>query len=165
MKKNTKVSLVFSLVFFIILGSYLSFHTTNIIGDYDPTKNYISFKIIEANYGDYDQDTYEDDVIVKAVFRSNFIGPVLTFLYFDLVLPSGITFSYSFQVTLISTGSQILITITSYNTATEAGWYTTKITGFFICDDYLSTRTSSFTFDPPTENGPGEPGINLTITY
>ena len=166
MKNIKRSSLAFGLVFFIILGSYLAIHSRFTSG-FDLTSSYsVSFKISEANYGDFDQDSLEDDIRVKAILRSNFVGPMLTFFYFDLTLPSGTIYSYSFQVALISDGSQIYITITSFKTATEAGWYKAKLVGVFICDDYLIVRTTSTIFDPPTETGfPGDPGIDLTITY
>jgi len=120
--------------------------------------------ITDAYYGDFDGDHSEDDIRIKAILDANFQDEVLLFLYLDVNLPSGYVHTFSFQVEVEFEGSNKLITITAFNTATEAGWYDCKLTGLAVFQDMLIFCYSTYTFDPPTENGNGDPEAVISIT-
>ena len=160
MKKTKKGLISIGTTLFMLVIILFSYSTTIVNSE----TSYITIDIIDANYDDLDNDGDYDDIIVKAVLDSNFEAEVLTFLYLDIILPSGLVHRFEFQVVLSLDGSHLLITIESYNTASEPGWYDCKLFCIVIYNDMLLFSESTYTFDPPTGNGPGEPTAIMTIS-
>jgi len=159
--KNKKSNLLaISLAIFLIIISITTVKLTTVHSDGQE----IQLTIIEADYGDFDADGSEDDIIVKAIMDANFKGKYATYFYLDITLPSGLVYSFSFQTMLTFDGTPLLITITTYDTAIEAGWYSCKLTSILIYEDMIIYGSSTYTFDPPTEKGPGEPTAELSVS-
>lgn len=144
------------IMFAVFMGSFSS------IVKSDPS--YITLTIIDANYSNLDFDEYEDDIQVKAILDSNFEADILFFLFLDIVLPSGFVYRFDFQIATHIDGSQLLLTIKTFDTAIESGWYDCVLTGIVIHDDMMLFSESMCTFDPPTERGPGEPTATISIS-
>lgn len=116
-----------------------------------------SIVIQDAYYGDLDSDQTEDDIKILVDFHLDNIQPSRIELFFDLVLPSGV--SYSFKVIIYGCPTSVL-NLDCINMATESGIYTLSMfallygsgTGKLYTTDYLE-------FDPPTGAGPGLPDI------
>ena len=123
----------------------------------------IHLYITDAYYGDFDGDHSEDDIRVKAVLDANFQDGALLFLYIDIILPSGYIHRFTFQQYVVFIGPDKFITITAYNTATENGWYDCSLSGLAVYRDVLLYSYSLCTFDPPTENGNGDPEAVISI--
>lgn len=158
--KKTKKGLIIIGTTLLIIALFLgSFSATVTSG----TDN-ITINIIDAYYCNLDHDGLEDDIIVKAVLDSNFEADVLAFLYLDIILPSGLVYKFDFQVFLELDGSHLLLTIKTYDTAIESGWYDCKLSGIIVHKDMLLFSESTYTFDPPTDRGPGEPTATIAIS-
>ena len=162
MKRIKKISWVFGLLVFLIIGSTLAIKETTA----DLNGNDFELDIIDAFYGDFDQDTIKDDIRVIAKLEADFDGEIFSQLALDIVLPSGKVFHFIFQVSFYSSGDyDNIITFTTYNTAIEPGWYDAYVSGYFLIDGYFHYLTDDFIFDPPTgEDGEGEPTGDVVIT-
>jgi hypothetical protein len=121
--------------------------------------------IINATYGDFDNDLKEDDIVVVAKFKADVTCEVQCQLILDLRLPSGKTFRFTFIVSFYSIEDMdTIITFTTFNTALESGWYIAIVSGYFLIDGYCYYLTDSIVFDPPTEEEEGDPGAVITIS-
>ncbi len=161
LKIKMKNSLTVGIAFFIII---ITLTGSKVARTYSDGQK-ITLTITEADYGDFDNDGSEDDIIIKAIMKANFQGDYQAYIYLDITLPSGMVYKFSFQVMLSFYGdSSLEITITAYDTAIEAGWYECKLTSILIYEDMLIYSYSTYTFDPPTEKGPGQPTAEIAIT-
>ncbi len=160
MKNKNKNLILISFILSIFLVSFVV-SKTNVV---DSVGENIDLFITDAYYGNFDGDQYEDDIRVKAVLDANFHGEVLLFLYLDIILPSGKVYKFSFQANVEFEGPDKFVKITAFNTATESGWYKCKMTGLAVYNGMLIYSYNSLTFDPPTENGTGDPEAIISIT-
>ena len=115
-------------------------------------------QIIDAYYGDLDGDGAEDDIKILIEFSFATLDPSRVDLNLWIELPSGYT--YNVRVSVFRAPSESILNIDGINMATESGWYTVSMlasvagTGsgkYYITDQLI--------FDPPTESGPGLPGV------
>ncbi|NHJ47536.1 MAG: hypothetical protein FK733_07100 [Asgard group archaeon] len=144
----------FGLLVFLIIGSTLAIKEATADQDgYD-----LELDIIDAFYGDFDQDRIEDDIRVIAILDADFNGEIFSLLTLDIELPSGKVFHFTFQVSFYSSEDSVnIITFTTYNTATESGWYIATVSGYFLIDGYFYYLMDSMIFDPPESDGEGDP--------
>ncbi|MHA2423833.1 MAG: hypothetical protein ACXAEF_03540 [Candidatus Thorarchaeota archaeon] len=130
--------------------------STNLLAELDLRLEVI---IDQTFYADYDEDGLEDDVVtsfrVLILDDDNFIlGDESGYTFVidietELVLPSGKTNSYCFQVT---TSNGVGVTLGWINHATEPGWYDFNVRAACVNVE-MNIGQDSVTFDPP-----GEPG-------
>jgi hypothetical protein len=160
MNRVKKGVLAFGLLLFLFIGSTLTLKS--ISADDFGEEN--EFTILEAYYGDFDNDSIEDDIKVVVLFETEHEGIIYSVLNLKITLPSGNSFKFTFQVSFISDDSSVIITFTTFNTAIESGWYIAEVSGIFLIDGYLCYLTDSITFDPPTGEEEGEPGAIVTVT-
>ncbi len=166
MKKNKNSILVFT---FVILASIIGSITISKGTAHRGTNNIIldpnAFYITDAFYGDFDNDGVEDDIKVIAILDIDYEDEIISYLYLDIYLPSGFCFQFFVTIKLEANGNPLQFTFTAYNTALENGWYIAKLTGFFITDDNLYFGTTYMIFDPPGDDGEGDPEITVNIAY
>jgi hypothetical protein len=81
----------------------------------------------------------------------------------DIVLPSGLVYHFTFIETIDKTEEEFDIVITTFNTATEAGWYQAILTGEFFANQNNCYDTDIIEFDPPTGKGEGNPTASLDV--
>jgi hypothetical protein len=167
MKKSKKIILVFT---FVILASVIGSLIISQKSVHGRSGNcYLldndEFYIDDAFYGDFDSDGVEDDTRVIAVLDIDFEGDITSYFYLDLYLPSGYCFSFFVTAEIDANGNEIYFIFTTYNTAIENGWYTAKLTGYFVTYDTLYTGTAIMIFDPPGDDGEGDPDITFSIVY
>ncbi|MHA1127199.1 MAG: hypothetical protein ACTSO7_10330 [Candidatus Heimdallarchaeota archaeon] len=156
--KNKNLIIIGFLLSIFLMGFAAS--KTNVV---DSLGEEIGLWVTDAYYGDFDGDQSEDDIKVKAILNANFKDNVMLFLYLDITLPSGYVHKFTFQLDVEFEGSNKLVIITAYNTATESGWYDTKLSGLAVYQDMILFSYSTYTFDPPTENGNGDPEAVISI--
>ena len=141
MKNKNKNLIAIGFLLSIFLMSFVVSKTRVV----DSVGENIYLYITDAYYGDFDGDHSEDDIRIKAILDANFQDEVLLFLYLDVTLPSGYVHTFSFQVEVEFEGSN-------------------KLTGLAVFQDMLIFCYSTYTFDPPTENGNGDPEAVISIT-
>ena len=100
--------MVFGLFLFIIIGSLLSIKSAT-AGDF--TKGY-EFFILDTYYGDFDKDSFEDDIKIVVFFNSDYHGEIYSSLSLKINLPSGNSFYFTFYVSFSIDDSPIIITFT-----------------------------------------------------
>jgi hypothetical protein len=154
MNRIKKISWVLGILVFLSIGSTLAIKTASA----DQTGYDLDLEIIDAFYGDFDQDTIEDDIKVIAVFEADYEGVIYSQLLLDIELPSGKVFHFTFQVSFEPhDDSYNIITFTTFNTATESGWYVATVSGYFLVGGYFHYLIDSMIFDPPDSDGQGDP--------
>ncbi|TFH03606.1 MAG: hypothetical protein E4H14_16425 [Candidatus Thorarchaeota archaeon] len=129
--------------------------------DYDANKDSLIVSIESADYLDLDGDQIEDDILTEftiTVPKGNWEF-VRTFVYCELVLPSGYYFNCLFL--MIGSYNSVTLTLGWYNTAIESGWYTFEVYAWGSGPDAPDLGYDSVIFDPPTEEIPGPPSINI----
>lgn len=161
MKNRTRFILgMFALVFLMFAPSGTQADSTD--------DNSQLVNVIEGNYGDYDGDGYEDDVI--SIFEiNNILGCQATIegiIYIELILPSG--FIHNYTINLHDTlYTKWTITIEWYNAASESGWYeiNVELDSWAIFSQGITDLKGegSLIFDPPDENPNPDP-LDPTIT-
>lgn len=116
-----------------------------------------SLQILDAGYGDYDNDSSLDDVFVTFEIYSFTPSVLKLHIYFDLVLPSGYTYNALFYV--VTDYSYLKLIIHSFNSATESGWYLVNLDVYRVGGGLGEPGSvqSNYEFDPPTQVGPGQP--------
>ena len=118
--------------------------------------NYIS--IIDAYYADLDSDGFEDDIKILVEFAFTNSEPSRVDLNLWIMLPSGYT--YNLRVSVYRAPAQSVLNIDGINMATESGWYTvTMLASVMGGGGGKMYITDQLIFDPPTEAGPGLPGV------
>ena len=117
-----------------------------------------TIQIIDAYYGDLDGDGVEDDIKILVEFDFIILEPSRVDLNIWIELPSGYT--YNVRVSVYRAPTESILNIDCFNMATESGWYTVtmlaSIMGTGAGKYYI---TDELVFDPPTEAGPGLPGV------
>lgn len=138
----------------------------NVKGVYYNEPVYMDITIIEAIYGDFDSDSFEDDIRITVKVDTNFVGSIYNIMNLEIILPSGNGWLFQARFSYYSTGEPVNIVLTTFDTAIESGWYTANVYGYmFLGDDYYVIYSRSIYFDPPTErDGPGEPTGIVTVT-
>lgn len=115
-------------------------------------------QIMDAYYGDLDGDGVEDDIKILIEFAFTTLEPSRVDLNIWIELPSGYT--YNIRVSVYRAPAESILNIDGINMATESGWYTVtmlaSVTGTGGGKYYI---TDQLIFDPPTEAGPGLPGV------
>ena len=163
MKKNRFGLLVFT---FVILASVIGSLSISNGTAYDIERmNSNEFYITDAYYGDFDYDGIEDDIEVIAILDIDCDDETTSYLYLKIYLPSGYCFRFFVTIELEANGNPIHFTFTAYNTALENGWYTAKLTGYFVTDNNLYVGTSYMIFDPPGDDGEGDPELTVSVVY
>ncbi len=116
-----------------------------------------NMSFIHAEYLDADKDHYEDDTrfLVEVYFNTLYFDGSLIRLdcYFEIILPSGITFAYKGFIKLASKSCVIQFDV--YNTVTEPGWYTINFESSVKIQMIKYTCFCTTIFDPPTGTGGG----------
>lgn len=116
-----------------------------------------NMSFIHAEYLDADKDHYEDDTrfLVEVYFNSLYFDGSLIRLdcYFEIILPSGITFAYKGFIKLAAKSCVIQFDV--YNTVTEPGWYTINFESSVKIQMIKYTCFCTTIFDPPTGTGGG----------
>lgn len=132
----------------LILISVSPFMAEEVIigSETDPMIFSLEVTVKDAWYEDLEGDGKENDVIILLEFdiiddRDNKIRYNI-----ELVLPSGVTFTYS--VVLQSGTSNFVTKNVFWNHATESGWYTTSVTAY-INSKKATTENDDLVFDPP----------------
>ncbi|MGY5854175.1 MAG: hypothetical protein RTU92_11450 [Candidatus Thorarchaeota archaeon] len=150
MRKQVKL-----FIFAVVFISILAFLPTNVSADDDDDKyyGYLDINIVDAYYCDYDDDGYENDIVVnfKVDIKSSEWDGVIKY-YTWLELPSGITYSYIFYQ---KCEDKTTITMIWHNYATEGGWYTFSVYADARGEDAPRSGYDSLVFDPPV----GEPDL------
>ncbi|MHA1461927.1 MAG: hypothetical protein ACTSQ0_02545 [Candidatus Heimdallarchaeota archaeon] len=123
-----------------------------------------NMSFIHAEYLDADEDGVEDDTrfLVDVYFNPLYFDGSLIRLdcYFEIILPSGITFAYRGFIKLAS--DSCIIQFDVYNTVTEPGWYTINFDSSVKIQMIKYTCFCTTIFDPPTEApGGGGPTIDF----
>ena len=115
-------------------------------------------QIIDAYYDDLDLDGYQDDIKILLEFSFTDTVPVRVDLNIWIELPSGLI--YCVRVSIYRTPNDSILNLDCIDMATESGWYTVSmlvsIMGTGNGRVYIADQLE---FDPPTEAGPGLPGV------
>jgi len=111
-----------------------------------------------ANYTDWDNDLFEDDIyFYLALNFTDVVVPetavIETTVYIEL--PSGTIISGAVRYSVYTVDQ--VITIYSLDTATEAGWYTVTTVTALLGSGKSDVSVSQYLFDPPTGKGNGLP--------
>lgn len=119
---------------------------------------------IHAEYLDANEDGSEDDTrfLVDVHFNPLYFDGSLIRLecYFEIILPSGITFAYKGFIKLAS--ESCIIQFDVFNTVTEPGWYTINFDSSVRIQVFRYNCFCTTIFDPPTGTGGGaEPTIDI----
>ena len=118
--------------------------------------------IDSATYGDLDNDTVSDDVVVffTAEVGTFTKSPKRSEFFFTLTLPSG----HELYALVIVLGAyrSVQLEMHWFDCAWEAGWYNVHVEAwaFGVQGGY---DTDSLDFDPPTNGGPGDPSIRVMV--
>jgi hypothetical protein len=114
--------------------------------------------IVDAYYDDLDLDGYLDDIKILLEFSFTDAVPARVDLNIWIELPSGLT--YSFRVSIYRTPNDSILNLDCIDMATESGWYTvTMLASIMGTGNGRVYITDQLEFDPPTEAGPGLPGV------
>ncbi|MFX1515375.1 MAG: hypothetical protein ACFFC6_03640 [Promethearchaeota archaeon] len=117
-------------------------------------KNSVTLTITDAYYTDLDDDEVLD-IVSSFNLRFEHPGPHLVQLYVTLILPSGLEFSYKWNImtreSLVHFGQ-----IHFYDHVLEPGFYILSIYTK-LSTGGVSTGTAEFEFDPPGGSGGGDP--------
>lgn len=166
MKKNRYSVLVFTFVILAsVIGSLSISKGTALRGTNNIILDPYAFYITDAFYGDFDHDHYDDDIRVIATLDIDCDEDVVSYLFLDIRLPSGFCFNFYVTIEFETEGNPIQLIFTAYNTAIESGWYTAKLTGYFVTEDSLYFGTSYMIFDPPEDGGTGDPTIEVAVSH
>ncbi|MHA1481134.1 MAG: hypothetical protein ACTSQZ_06905 [Candidatus Thorarchaeota archaeon] len=115
-------------------------------------------RIIDAYYADLDGDGVEDDIKILVEFAFTDSDPSRVDLNLWIELPSGYT--YNVRVSIYRAPAESILNIDCINMATESGWYTvTMLASIMGGGNGKLYITDQLIFDPPTEAGPGLPGV------
>ncbi|MGY5871904.1 MAG: hypothetical protein RTV72_06655 [Candidatus Thorarchaeota archaeon] len=151
-----------SILTVILTMLVLSFFTGGVAAtDYDDDDDSLIVSIESADYLDLDGDQLEDDILTEftiAVPKGDWQFS-RTFVYCELVLPSG--YYFNFLIILIGSYNSVAITVGWYNTAIESGWYDFAVWSLGLGPKAPSLGFDWVTFDPPTEGEPGTPSIEI----
>ena len=122
---------------------------------------HFQFTIIDANYGDLDDDGVKDDIWIKGrtYIETLSNGANKYDLYVKIIAPLNTTYSGLFYV--ITRENIHEYTILAYNTANSAGWYSIKFEGILYGTGDIYYSNSTFEFDPPTASGSGSPTMSM----
>jgi hypothetical protein len=166
---------------FRILGIFLVFigviallpNQVSASGRHD--EGYLSIRIDEATYLDYDDDGLEDDIITIFTIDARNIdedwnGKVHVECFLES--PSGIVYNFGFKDKLswfywswyngkTSLGRFEQYGLVWYNTAFEPGWYTFRIYVHGLGEDTPSSDYAETEFDPPGGDDPGLPEVGF----
>jgi hypothetical protein len=134
-------------------------NTGEVLGQNSSCSNDIQLEasIQFANYTDWDNDEFEDDIFILlaldfTAFKSSATATVD--ITVALELPSGIILVGSVRISVYATDQ--VITLYSLDAATEAGWYTVTVTTVLLGNS-PDVSVSQYLFDPPTGKGNGLP--------
>jgi hypothetical protein len=124
------------------------------------TPNKFEVVIEHADYGDFDTDSYEDDVVIIFTCRvlEGAKSPAKTDVYFTLTLPSGQ--QHFALVTIVGKYTEISLGMYRFNVATEPGWYNIVADAYTYGGPKDGTDSDVLVFDPPG-SGTGDPEIRL----
>lgn len=146
----------------IVALMVLSFFTGEVqASDYSDNDDSLMVSIESADYLDLDGDQIEDDIFTEFTIAvpSGDWKFDRTFVYCELVLPSG--YYFNCLILMIGTYSSVTLTLGWYNTAIESGWYTIAVWAWGYGPDAPDMGLDSLVFDPPTEGEPGIPYIAI----
>ncbi|MFO7837743.1 MAG: hypothetical protein R6V83_13955 [Candidatus Thorarchaeota archaeon] len=150
MGKNTRLALV---VMILVATGMVSF-----VAAQPRTTTGYDLQIIDAYYADLDGDGYEDDIKILVEFSFTSNEPSKVDMRLTIELPSGTV--YSFRVSVYRPPTKSVLNIDCIDMATESGWYTvTMIASVMGTGNGKIYVTDQLKFDPPTETGPGLPGV------
>lgn len=160
MKKVLLFVGIFALSFIIAIASVQKVYGVTITSR-DIT---VELTISDAYYTDADDDTFADDVVANFELEIDSEKLTKLSLIFELTLPSGLEYSYSYYLKLAP--DDYKGTMTFYNHATEAGWYLLTITCILLEHNALAYGSETLLFDPPTGGEPGDdpPTVSLLLT-
>jgi len=160
---NKKIKSIIFLVFIFI--PILIFSSISVNGVTRSNNDVYEMTFIHAEYLDADGDGNEDDTrfIVDLYFNPNYFDGSVERLdcYFEIILPSGITFAYKGHIHLYSVSCMIQFDV--FDTVSEPGWYTINFSSYIQIQMLKYTCFCTTIFDPPTGHpeGGGTPTIDL----
>jgi hypothetical protein len=129
--------------------------------DYGGWGDSLIVSVESADYTDLDNDLVEDDILTEFSISVpygdwNFQH---TYIYCELVMPSGNYFNC--LLLLIGSYNSVTISLAWYNTASESGWYTFSLWSWGEGFNAPDLGYDSVVFDPPTEELPGLPTLEI----
>ena len=130
----------------------------------DSQPNALEVLIYDAYYTDLDIDGYEDDIAIFVSFTINSGIKLRATFTLDIELPSSLKHTFFLEAWFSPSDTPIKAQISTFNTATESGWYTAFLRGIVRGIPLGSFITeSSLIFDPPTGTGSGNPTASIRI--
>ena len=118
------------------------------------TNAVIYVTILEAEYGDYDDDSYVDDVYALIMFQLGYGWFYCYYYYITLTLPSGNAYTY---LVMVYAWINVVITTNIFlDHGTESGNYTIDVEAILISPG-IALDSISHTFDPPGGSEGGKP--------
>ncbi|MFW9933548.1 MAG: hypothetical protein ACFFDR_12935 [Candidatus Thorarchaeota archaeon] len=118
--------------------------------------------IDSAEYGDLDNDTICDDVVVffSAIIADFIKSPQRSEFFFTLTLPSG--HQLYALVIVIGHYRDIQLELHWFDCAWESGWYNVFVEAWAV-GIKGGYDTDALDFDPPTGGGRGDPSIKVML--
>ncbi|MHA2030881.1 MAG: hypothetical protein ACW99A_04520 [Candidatus Kariarchaeaceae archaeon] len=161
----------------LLLGTIFLFSISEgIIADDDDEGKYFTIitpNILDAYYGDLDEDGYEDDVFAEIEFSLRHYysdddddwektkyrpGDVAFYVELYLILPSGQTFAHKLKYS--TDDRKFVFEYQMINHAIESGWYTLIVeTATEDMMRYNYETSDKLVFDPPGGGGGGQLGL------
>ncbi|MFX1254342.1 MAG: hypothetical protein ACFFCZ_22210 [Promethearchaeota archaeon] len=110
--------------------------------------------ITDASYGDFDGDSFKDDVFAEVKIKIFYPPPYELHYWITLVLPSGL--NYSYLVELMTTEDKVYTLNYFFDHAIESGDYTIIAEAELNAANTLSD-SHIYVFDPPGGSPGGKP--------
>ena len=164
MNKHTKRKILVAFLFLtmasISLASVSSARQT-ILANNSRYAGLLEVRLFDGNYGDYDDDGNEDDVMcyievtyLVEVHRKKYD------CYIEMLLPNGMTFNYGFWVA--TTNPVVTLQLMFFNHAIASGDYTISAEVLFHFPGVDYYDATAIIFDPPSEKIPdSEPTFQI----
>ncbi len=134
----------------LLIAVFLAFIPFN----YRSHDKIVEIRPIDAYYADLDLDGVEDDIriylnVTIIGFGADQLARGVEYgMVLNLFLPSNS--KYSYQYTSTDNSSRFSLRVDILNQATEKGWYTLRVAGYYQNLDINKPFTESFhQFDPP----------------
>lgn len=156
-----KIAKVLSIIILLTIISIGCFSQIDKISACNPSY----MKIQQTTYGDFDHDGFEDDLFIEAKMNIHSVGTFKTLFHLFIQLPSGKTYHFLCKRSIVFNNDEVTIEIIIIDIATESGWYTAFLMTHYTYKGTSGIMVNYWTFDPPTETGPGDPSIILTVNY
>ncbi|UJG44481.1 MAG: hypothetical protein K9W46_04710 [Candidatus Heimdallarchaeum endolithica] len=148
----------FRLIIALIMLAFLSIQFVQGLTTIEADEVKVDLQITNAYYCDADFDGEEDDVVLHFETNITFLENkylVKFYLEIDLILPSGMQFSYLYEI--YTTRTFLNFTMFFYNHALEPGDYIGIVTLHLSDDGEFISGTEQIIFDPPGKTDDTDP--------